>query len=290
MVIKHIVLAGGAYKGLYELGALKYLSNSEFYSIGNIKSIHGTSIGGLVGTILSLDIPWETIDEYVIKRPWYKITNVSPMMLLDILPKKGLLGYDFFKSVLEPLLHSKELDVDINLKDFYEITKINLCLYTINLNTFELVQISHKTFPEMELIKAVNMTCCLPYIFQPVWHEDSYYIDGGLINNYPIDYAILSENIEDNREILGITFDTNETDNNLSKESNIFEYGYYIYKKMVMRPEAIVNTIPYELIIPCKELNVDEGYKTLVNSESRAKYIEDGENFAKIFHNMILKE
>jgi len=292
MVIKHIILSGGAYKGLYELGALKYLSNSGFYDINNIETLHGTSIGGLIATVLCFKIDWETIDEYVIKRPWYKITNVSPMMLLDILPKKGLLGHDFFQSILEPLLKSKNYDVDITMEDLYLKSNIELCLYTIELNSFKLVKISHKTHPDLELIKAVHMTCCLPYIFQPVWYDTSFYIDGGLINNYPIDHFISSRKIDNLREILGIKFQTDDTDTSLKEESNIFEYGYYLYKKMVNTNNETIDVSHrkdiYELIIPCKELNVNEGYKTIVDSESRAKYIEDGENYARVFHTYIL--
>lgn len=289
MVIKHIVLSGGAYKGLYEIGALKYLSKKGFYNIDDIQTLHGTSIGGFIATLLCFKMDWDTIDDYIIKRPWYKITNVSPMMLFDILPKKGILGNDFFRSALEPLLKSQQMENDITLKQFYEKTGIELNLYTIELNSFKLIQMSYKTMPDLELITSIHMTCCLPYIFQPVWYNNSYYIDGGLINNYPIEYCLKNEDI-DNREILGVKFQTTETSATLGEDTNIFEYGYFLYKKLVKTNNSKMDLYHknrhdiYELIIPSKELDVKDGYETIMKSEIRAKYIEDGVNYAKVFY------
>lgn len=289
MVIKHIIISGGAYKGLYELGALKYLSQKQFYSLENIKSIHGTSIGGLIGALLCMDMDWETLDNYVINRPWHKITNVSPLMLFDILPKKGLLSIDFFTSALEPVLKSRQMEPSITLGELYEKTNIDLYLYTIELNTFMLTALSHKTHFDLPLINAIYMSCCLPYIFQPAWYNDSFYIDGGLLNNYPIERCIENDEIKKN-EILGIKFQTTETNYSLKEDANIFEYGYFLYKKMVKTHNTkndlyhIHKNNIYELIIPCKDIDVNGGYDAVVNSETREKYIEDGVNYAKIFY------
>tara|TARA_Y100000768_G_scaffold383564_1_gene365958 strand:+ start:4736 stop:5620 length:885 start_codon:yes stop_codon:yes gene_type:complete len=294
MPIKHIILSGGAYKGLYEIGALKYLSEVGFYDINAIESIHGTSIGGFIATLLCFKMDWEIINDYIIKRPWHKITNVSPMMLFDIFPKKGILGNEFFKSAMEPLLNSQHMDLTISMSEFYERTGIELNLYTICLNSFELINLSYKTTPNLELINAIHMTCCLPYIFQPVWHNDSYYIDGGLINNYPIEFCLENEEINNN-DILGIKFETTETNATLLEDSNIFEYGYFLYKKLVQTKNTKIDIYHNnrnqinELIIPCKELDANDGYETLTNADSREKYINDGINFAKVFYNCLHK-
>ena len=36
MTIKHLVLSGGAYKGFYTVGAIKYLSSIKFYDKGEV--------------------------------------------------------------------------------------------------------------------------------------------------------------------------------------------------------------------------------------------------------------
>ena len=53
MTIKNIVMAGGAYNGLYIVGALKYLIENSFFDINNIETIYGTSVGGFIGVLFT---------------------------------------------------------------------------------------------------------------------------------------------------------------------------------------------------------------------------------------------
>ena len=46
------------------------------------------------------------------------------------------------------------------------------------------------TFSSGPLNKAVLASCAFPFIFSPVWHEDTYYSDGGIINNFPVEPLI----------------------------------------------------------------------------------------------------
>ena len=178
-MIKHIVLSGGAYRGLYEIGCLNYLYNNSFYEFKNIKSIHGTSIGGLLGSIICLNMDWNEVKDYFIQRPWYKITTISPNMFLDVIHKKGLLDTSILDKAIIPLLNTCDIDKDVTLLDFYNKTGIELYLYTIPINIYECIALSYKTHPELSLLKAIQMTCALPYLFQPVEYNDEYYIDGG---------------------------------------------------------------------------------------------------------------
>ena len=43
-MIKNIVLSGGAYLGLLELGVLQYLNENLYYDISEIEKIYGTFI------------------------------------------------------------------------------------------------------------------------------------------------------------------------------------------------------------------------------------------------------
>ena len=69
MTIKNIVLSGGAYKGFYTIGALKYLSENKFYNIEEIEKVYGTSVGSLLGALLCLKLNWEDLIEYAINKP-----------------------------------------------------------------------------------------------------------------------------------------------------------------------------------------------------------------------------
>ena len=84
MTIKYLVLSGGGAGGFSIYGALKYLSQNNFWNINNIKSIYSTSIGSLLSIFISLKYEWASLDDYIIKRPWDKVLSIKPIDLLNI--------------------------------------------------------------------------------------------------------------------------------------------------------------------------------------------------------------
>jgi predicted acylesterase/phospholipase RssA len=281
-IITDIVLSGGAYFGLYEIGVLYKLHT--LYNIEKIKSIHGTSIGGLISVIISLNIDMDIVKNYIINRPWNNIINISPLNIINIISKKGLLNPNILNEIIIPLFDFKEIKHNITLSEYYEINNINLNFYTIDINNFQLIQINYKTFPDLELLTAIQMTCALPFIFEPVKYNNTYYIDGGILNNYPLENCINETDNIDN--ILSINICDNKIYNNLPENSNIFEYSYFLYKKITNTNKNFINNtklIKYEINIECSELNIEDTYKILNNKEERKSYIEYGEIIANKF-------
>ena len=101
MPIKHIVLAGGGYLGLYHLGILSQLLNVGYLKRSNIKTIHGTSIGAFFGAVFCLNDEWTTTLDYFINRPWQKVFNITPNMVFNALSNKGLYGRETFVQLIE---------------------------------------------------------------------------------------------------------------------------------------------------------------------------------------------
>lgn len=282
-MINHLVLSGGAYLGLYELGCLKYLSNNSFYKLNNIKSIHGTSIGGFLGAIICLNMKWDTLTEYFVQRPWHKIINITPTMLFDVMQKKGLFNTCILDKAITPLFKACDIDESITMNEFYEKTGVELYLYTIPVNDFKSVSLSYKSHPDLHLLKAIQMTCALPYIFQPVEYDNDYYIDGGMLNNYPVPNCIERDDA-DASNILALKFQSKNA-LELNKDANLLEYGYFLYRKMISnsRKHIVPINLENEVVIPCIPMNFNDAYSTLMNETERLKYIERGEEYARLF-------
>ena len=132
--IEHLVLCGGGPVGLVQYGALKYLHRQGVWSLDKIKSIHACSIGSLIAIIISLDIEWEWLDDFLIKRPWRKIIDYDKINYLDILTHKGIIDERFWIKCLNPLFMAKNIDININLQDFYEITGIDIHFFSTHVN------------------------------------------------------------------------------------------------------------------------------------------------------------
>ena len=113
MTIKHLVFGGGGGGGYAIYGAIKYLAQNKFFDIENIETIYATSIGTLIGIYVSLKYDWNTIDDYLIKRPWEKVIGIKPTDIINMWQEKGILNEDVIKLILKPLLEAKELDQKI---------------------------------------------------------------------------------------------------------------------------------------------------------------------------------
>ena len=283
MTVKHIVMAGGAYNGIYIIGALKHLIEKSFFDIANIKTIYGTSVGGFVGILLCLKIEWTTIIDYILERPWDRDLSFSADMMFNMIPKKGILDSSYMKIFFANLLKAKNLDEEITLKEFYEFSKIKLNLFAVDVNTFKVIKISHESHPTLKLIEAVFITCSMPFVFQPTFLNNTYLVDGGVLCNYPLDHCIEDGAEED--EIMGIQFSLNkDTRKYIDESTNIVYYGYYMFDKLIgVARKPPNNKIKNEIIIPCDRINIPRAVEIVKKKEMRNSYIKKGEECAKLF-------
>ena len=191
-MIKHLVISGGGGGYFVIYGVLKYLALKDFWNIADIESIYATSSGSFIAIILSLGYDWESLDDYLIKRPWEKVIVLKPDQFINCWKNKGILDRTIFKLILEPLLIAKDLSGDITMQELYDYTSIELHIYTTNINGMipTTVDISYKTHPDLCAYKAVAMSSTIPIMFSPICDGSNCYIDGALLNNFPVDECI----------------------------------------------------------------------------------------------------
>jgi predicted acylesterase/phospholipase RssA len=202
MVIKNLVFSGGGPNGLSQFGAIKRLSEDTI-DLNNIENIYATSIGSVLSLLLALKVDMIDIEEYLIKKSWSRsfLNNTNEIFNLD--NDKGLINHNFIKDILECFYKAKDVDININFKDLYKISKKRLHFYSIKLNDYTLTEFSYKTTPYMPVMLACIASCSLPPIFGPFLYKSEYYIDGGFFNNYPINSCLESTKCK-HEEIFGI--------------------------------------------------------------------------------------
>jgi predicted acylesterase/phospholipase RssA len=284
-MIKHIVINGGGPTGLITYGVLKHLSLNHFFDINNIESIYGTSIGGIFAVILSLKYDWQTLDDYILKRPWEKIFKIHPEDFFNLFYSKGLFSFNIVEGFLGKLFEALDISLNITLKEFYEFTKIKHHFITVKADTLECVELSYKTFPDLPLIKALEMTTAFPIFCKPVFYEDICYIDGGLLNNYPVKNCLENEGCE-KEEILGIknTYPINTI--NINEKMNLLEYLQSIFGKIINRLQTLHNSecinIPNEVKCYCDKniTNYETWLNNLIEIDKRRELVDYGINCA----------
>ena len=230
-----MVICGGGDAGFIVQGLITKLHDKKVWDIENIESIYATSIGTIIALGLSLKIDIETINKYLLERP-YDFLNLEPHMLFGLIENKGVFDKNVFLKYFSPLLKSVDLSIDITMKELYEYSKIELNIITSELNKFESIQLSHITHPDLKVLDAVAMSCALPTIFKPIILNDKYYFDGGLFNNYPLINCMQDKKC-DIDEIIAFKKISSESNNtNVDNEiNNIFDYMNVLLRKMIQK-------------------------------------------------------
>jgi len=288
MTIKHLVISSGAYKGFYMLGALEYLQDKNFINLNNLESIYATSVGAMFGLCICLGIELKELKQFVIKKEWEKYFDFSINMVLNIIQKKGLLDKQFMKSIYKSLFRKTGLSIDATLKEIYNHSHIDLNIFSTNMTSFTTEQISHKTHPDMKAIDAVYMSSAIPFIFQPEILNNCCYIDGGMVNPYPLNICLndlkkINPDI-DYKEILGLKLLHDELEN-IKPDSSIFYMGLFlIYKLLDKNYDYKINSVlNYELIIPPNDIPLSDIKKILENENERLNLVIAGKQYGKLF-------
>lgn len=287
-MIKHLVINGGGPTGMLCYGAIKHLFEAAFIQLDNIKSIYGTSAGAIIATIISLKYDWKTLDDYFLKRPWSKVFKMEPDSFINMYYNKGMFQVSMVKEMLKPLLTAKDLTEEITLKEYYEYNQIDLHFFTVEMNSFQKIDVSHKTHPDLSLITALEMSSAVPILFKPVIQGDNCYVDGSLFDNYPINECLQNEQCNED-EVLGIKNKWSNLEHNIRDEMNIFQYLQASMSKIIkfIQNDSTPTPIRYELKCICDKQLADFStwFDYLTNADMMNELMEEGKTYADLFLN-----
>lgn len=283
MPIKHLVISGGGPTLVQALGAIQHVEQQKFIDLSKIETIYGTSAGAILGTLICLKFDWETINDYIIKRPWHEVFPINVQKIFDAYTKKGIFDSKTVEKIFKPLFSAKDLALDINLQDFYNYSKIEMHFFAFDINDFKIEDISYKTHPNISVIMALQMTCSLPVLVAPVCIENKCYIDGGIVCNYPLNKCLELYNPD---EILGIKnqYDKNDS-NRVDSESTMLDFLMSFVFKMIQNMDTgdKQTVIKNEIICKADFLSIDYLKTALYSMDVRKELFNSGVDFAKEF-------
>jgi len=273
--IRHLVLSGGGSFGLICYGILKESNLRGLWNLQDIETIYGTSVGSICGLFIALNYEWTLLDNYIINRPWHTLFKFDISSILHSFQNNGIFDIKIVESIFSPLFKAKDIPLDVTMGQLFEITKIELHLFSTELDGLKIVDISHKTHPDWKVIESVYHSCSLPILFSPLSREDKIYFDGGVLCNYPIHYCI--ENGAKIEEILAIkkkvVFDHQE-------ENNLFEYLFKImdsvFRKINQGRENLF--IPNEICVEQPTITLYNIYSVASDVTERTRLIEMGKD------------
>lgn len=277
-LIKHLVISGGGPTMIQTLGSIQHLEENKFININNIETIYGTSAGAIIGVLICLKYDWTTLYDYIIKRPWQEVFPINIQNIFDSYTKKGIFDDKTVIKCFKPLLDAKDISMNISLKEFYEYSKIELHMFSFEVNTFQIEDVSYLTHPDVSLITAIQMSCAVPVLMTPICVEDKCYIDGGITCNYPLKYCIDSgKNIE---EILGFKNKYEDYNKNrINSSSSLLDFIMNFLFKIILSISSsskVQIPITFEVISNTDFLSISTLKSALYSTEVREKLYTNG--------------
>lgn len=160
-----LVLSGGGARGIAHIGVLEELEKQGY----EIHAIAGTSMGAVVGGIYAAG----KLKEF--KKWILDINKINIFKLVDFtLFNKGFIKGDKVFEELSTFIPDNQIQ-DLPIK--------------FSATATDLIAKKEVLFTEGSLYKAMRASIAIPNVLTPVNTEDSILVDGGVINNIPINHA-----------------------------------------------------------------------------------------------------
>ena len=156
-----IALSGGGVRGIAHLGVLKALTESSIFPT----KVSGTSAGAIAGAMFCQGYSPEEILKIIVETNYFKFLR----------PAISLTG--FFKMDSVGNLFRLYLDHD----DFAKL-KIPLTVAATDIKKAKV-----RYYSEGELIRPIMASSCIPGMFDPIVIGNRYLVDGGVLNNLPVE-------------------------------------------------------------------------------------------------------
>jgi NTE family protein len=180
-----LILSGNATNAIVTMGALQYFYDKKM--LDNVKKYIGTSSGSILSLLLIIGYtPLEIKTFLCIEKPLKSLSqkvNLSNLLLLG----KPVLCYEPIKNSIETLILNK-IGFIPTMKSLQEHFHKTLIVTTYNLSDNCREYISADSHPDLSVVHAVRMSSSYPLMFEPYRHEQKLYLDGGIVDNFPIEY------------------------------------------------------------------------------------------------------
>jgi len=312
---KVLVMEGGGVKGTALIGALEVLEEEGI--LAGIEKVSGTSAGAIVACLLGVGYSVEEIKHIVFELDFNKFMDADYGKIRNMYRLTQNYGWykgEFFLDYIKELIFKKTGDPDITFSQLHERRMAGKTCYKdpyfvgANLSTREAEVFSYKSKnKDVSIAMAVRISMSIPLFFQAVRLNGYLYVDGGILNNFPISIFdqeseipsyILNNNSKNkyqkmyNPEVIGIRLDSQE-------EINFFFHGekcpkkeidtFYKYSQALLATIMNIQNLNHfnsqwdmHRTIYCNTYDID--YKNFnLNDAQKKLLIESGRKAAKYY-------
>ncbi|MCW8785879.1 patatin-like phospholipase family protein [Bacillus velezensis] len=232
---KNLVFEGGGVKGIAYVGVLEVLEDREIGILNNVQRVGGTSAGAIIALLVSLGYSskelHQSLSEMDLKQFMDSVGGVVGDTFRLLTDGHGWFKGEKFMKWIEERIEQKGLDKNVTFKEIADNPKYkDIYIQGTNLSTYRVETFSAENprYADMKIKDAVRISMSIPLFFSAVKMNGCFYVDGGLLSNYPV-------RLFDRDRYVG---DEHSVETELYKEINSsllqpesFNSGKYVYNK-----------------------------------------------------------
>lgn len=189
-----LVLSGGAAKGIAHIGVLKVLKELGIH----VDYVAGTSMGSIVGGFYAMGYDADSLEKFVLEQNWIKLlADEIPRSSYSVEEKEETQRYiaSFPVERYVPKL-PRGLKAGQNVSDLltrYTLPFMNDTDFNTLPKPFFCVAVDIETGKEVvmrsgNLARCISASMAIPTVFAPVTIDNRLLVDGGIVNNFPVDH------------------------------------------------------------------------------------------------------
>jgi NTE family protein len=192
-----LVLGGGGAKGLAHVGVIRVLEENQI----PIDVVAGTSMGAIVGALYASGYSADELEDIITKMDWHNVFNDKTSRGRSTFRRKaeefGFLtdykvSFKNGKIVLpQGIIQGQNLFLELSnlLSETRSVGKFENLPIPFRLVATDLSSGDAVIMKDGDLASAVFASMAIPGLIPPVERDGKYLIDGGLVNNVPVDLA-----------------------------------------------------------------------------------------------------
>lgn len=334
---KNLVFRGGGMKGTAYTGALEILEKEGI--LQQIKRVAGSSVGAITATLVSFNLSFSETLELIESLDFKQVPQLrsenresEPEWLPKFLSKEimkitgdfeavqrlmtkyGWYSSEYFNNWIKKIIANYcDGNPDATFQDFRNFGHKDLFVVSANMSKLEISIFSADSTPNFPVAQAVRMSMSIPLYFEVMRYngekfgEGDYYVDGGLLKNYPLhifDHPKYQENnvwYENgvNWETLGFYLYTNaEKVSETKKIENFKDFISHLYESYnisLQIAEIDNNPIDQKRSVRIDTLGVSStDFHLTKNDQKFIDLVDEGRkatiNYLKNYHKFIIKK
>ena len=191
-----LVLSGGGAKGMAHIGALKVIEEAGI----PIDYVVGTSMGSIIGGLYAIGYTPEQMDSMVRVQDWsFLLSDRTPRSDMNMaereIDEQYIISVPFSKNSLKEvtggLIKGQNIanlfsELTLGYHDSIDFNQLPIPFACVS---EDIVKGQEKVFHDGVLATAMRASMAIPGVFTPVRLDSMVLVDGGVVNNYPVNVA-----------------------------------------------------------------------------------------------------